>query len=33
MDRAIAATARVHSLTLVTSDQRTGDSTLVPVLS
>jgi PIN domain nuclease of toxin-antitoxin system len=33
MDRAIAATARIHSLTLVTSDQRICDSSLVPVLS
>jgi PIN domain nuclease of toxin-antitoxin system len=33
MDRAIAATARIHSLTLVTSDQRICDSALVPVLS
>jgi PIN domain nuclease of toxin-antitoxin system len=33
MDRAIAATARIHSLTLVTSDQRICESSLVPVLS
>jgi PIN domain nuclease of toxin-antitoxin system len=33
MDRAIAATARIHSLTLVTSGQRICDSSLVPVLS
>jgi PIN domain nuclease of toxin-antitoxin system len=33
MDRAIAATARIHSLTLVTSDQRICESLLVPVLS
>jgi PIN domain nuclease of toxin-antitoxin system len=31
-DRAIAATARVHRLRLVTSDQRIIDSGLVPVL-
>lgn len=31
-DRAIVATARVHSLRLVTSDQRIIDSKLVPVL-
>lgn len=33
MDRASAATARIHALTLVTSDQRICDSALVPVLS
>ena len=33
MDRAIAATARIHTLTLVTSDHRICDSALVPVLS
>lgn len=33
MDRAIAATARIHSLTLVTSDRRICDSALVPVLA
>lgn len=32
MDHAITATARIHSLTLVTSDQRICDSALVPVL-
>ena len=32
MDRAIAATARAHRLTLVTSDQRIADSQLVPVI-
>jgi len=31
-DRAIAATARVHRLRLVTSDQRIIESKLVPVL-
>jgi PIN domain nuclease of toxin-antitoxin system len=31
-DRAIAATARVHRLKLVTSDQRIVDSGLVPVV-
>lgn len=31
-DRAIVATARVHSLRLVTSDQRIIESKLVPVL-
>jgi PIN domain nuclease of toxin-antitoxin system len=31
-DRAIAATARVHRLRLVTSDQRIIDSGLVPVV-
>jgi PIN domain nuclease of toxin-antitoxin system len=31
-DRAIAATARVHHLKLVTSDQRIIDSKLVPVI-
>jgi PIN domain nuclease of toxin-antitoxin system len=31
-DRAIAATARVHRLRLVTSDQRIIDSKLVPVV-
>jgi PIN domain nuclease of toxin-antitoxin system len=31
-DRAIVATARVHRLRLVTSDQRTIDSKLVPVV-
>ena len=31
-DRAIAATARVHGLRLVTSDQRIIDSKLVPVV-
>ena len=31
-DRAIAATARVHRLKLVTSDQRIIDSQLVPVI-
>ena len=31
-DRAIAATARVHRLRLVTSDQRIIDSKLVPVI-
>ena len=31
-DRAIAATARVHRLRLVTSDQRTIESKLVPVV-
>jgi len=33
MDRAIAATARIHAFTLVTSDQRICESALVPVLS
>lgn len=33
MDRAIAATARIHNLTLVTSDQRICDSGLIPVLA
>ncbi len=33
MDRAITATARIHSLTLVTAEQRICDSSLVPVLS
>jgi PIN domain nuclease of toxin-antitoxin system len=33
MDRAIAATARIHSFTLVTSDRRICNSALVPVLS
>ncbi|MGH9584127.1 MAG: PIN domain-containing protein [Bryobacteraceae bacterium] len=32
MDRAIVATARVHGLTLVTSDQRIIESGLVPVI-
>lgn len=32
-DRAIVATARVHSLTLVTSDQRIIESKLVPVVA
>jgi PIN domain nuclease of toxin-antitoxin system len=31
-DRAIVATARVHRLTLLTSDQRIADSRLVPVI-
>lgn len=31
-DRAIAATARVHRLRLVTSDQRIIESQLVPVV-
>jgi PIN domain nuclease of toxin-antitoxin system len=31
-DRAIAATARVHRLRLVTSDQRIIESKLVPVV-
>jgi PIN domain nuclease of toxin-antitoxin system len=31
-DRAIAATARVHGLRLVTSDQRISESKLVPVV-
>jgi PIN domain nuclease of toxin-antitoxin system len=31
-DRTIVATARVHGLTLVTSDQRIIDSNLVPVV-
>jgi PIN domain nuclease of toxin-antitoxin system len=32
MDRAIVATARVHGLTLLTSDERIVDSKLVPVI-
>lgn len=32
MDGAIAATARVHGLTLVTSDRRICESGLVPVI-
>jgi PIN domain nuclease of toxin-antitoxin system len=32
-DRAIVATARVHRLTLVTSDQRIIESKLVPVVA
>jgi PIN domain nuclease of toxin-antitoxin system len=32
MDRAIAATARIHSLTLVTSDQRICESGLATTL-
>ena len=32
VDRTIVATARVHGLTLVTSDQRIIDSRLVPVV-
>jgi len=32
-DRAIVATARVHRLTLVTSDQRIIESRLVPVVA
>ena len=32
-DRAIVATARVHGLTLVTSDQRIIESKLVPVVA
>lgn len=32
VDRAIVATARVHRLTLLTSDQRIIDSNLVPVV-
>ena len=32
-DRAIVATARVHRLTLVTSDQRIIESKLVPVIA
>ena len=32
-DRAIVATARVHSLTLLTSDQRIIESKLVPVVA
>jgi PIN domain nuclease of toxin-antitoxin system len=32
-DRAIVATARVHRLQLLTSDQRIIDSNLVPVVS
>ena len=32
MDRAIAATARIHGLTLVTSDQCICDSGLTPVI-
>ena len=32
MDRAIVATARVHRLTLLTSDQRIIESRLVPVI-
>lgn len=32
-DRAIVATARVHRLSLVTSDQRIIESKLVPVIS
>jgi PIN domain nuclease of toxin-antitoxin system len=32
-DRAIAATARVHQLRLVTSDQRIIESKLVPVIA
>jgi PIN domain nuclease of toxin-antitoxin system len=31
-DRAIVATARVHGLTLLTSDERIVDSKLVPVI-
>jgi PIN domain nuclease of toxin-antitoxin system len=31
-DRAIVATARVHNLKLLTSDQRIADSGLVPVV-
>ena len=33
MDRAIAATARRHAITLATSDQRIAESGLVPVLA
>lgn len=32
MDRAIVATARVHGLYLLTSDERIADSRLVPVI-
>jgi PIN domain nuclease of toxin-antitoxin system len=32
MDRAIVATARVHQLTLLTSDHRIIKSNLVPVI-
>jgi PIN domain nuclease of toxin-antitoxin system len=32
-DRAIVATARVHNLTLLTSDQRIIESKLVPVVA
>jgi hypothetical protein len=32
MDRAIVATARVHGLTLLTSDERIVDSKLVRVI-